>query len=270
MFLGRDDDHAGARRFDLRELLAQPGRNTVGAALESKAHLGIGEAASQASRRVLGHDAAVVQEDDLVADAGHLVHLVAGVDDRQVSFFAELFDERQGAVGDVGVERGGWLVHQHDLGVVQQRLDQVDARLLAGRECPKDLAHVVGDAEVLAQVADLFFRPRDPVEPGKDDQVLPDADAALEHAVRRREVDALQAGFAVLVQVQAEVADTAAVGQGDADQHLDGGGLAGAIGPEQADDAALLQGEADVVDGAERAVELGQVVDFQDGRHGRR
>ena len=39
----------------------------------------------RSARRVLGDDAAVVQEDDLVADARHLVHLVAGVDDGQVA-----------------------------------------------------------------------------------------------------------------------------------------------------------------------------------------
>ena len=179
--------------------------------------------------------------------------------------FAQALDERQRAVGDVRVERGGRLVHQDDFGVVQQRLDQVDAGFLAGGQRHEALVHELGDAEVLAHRPDLAFGLVDPVQAGEDDQVFPDRDAVLEHVVGGREVDALQAGFAVLVEVQAEVADGAAVGQRDADEHLDGGRLAGAVGAEETDDLALGETEGDPVDGLEGAVVLGEVVDVEDG-----
>ena len=67
------------------------------------------------------------------------------------------------------------------------------------------------------------------------------------------------------VQVLAEVADRAAVGQGDADEHLDGGRLAGAVGAEQSDDLALGEAERDPVHGSEGAIVLGEVVDVEDG-----
>ena len=62
------------------------------------------DAAGQSLRRVLRDDAAVIEEDDLVADAGDLVHLVAGVDDGQVARLAEGFDQGQGAIGDIRVQ----------------------------------------------------------------------------------------------------------------------------------------------------------------------
>ena len=128
-------------------------------------------------RRVLSDDAAVVQEDDLVADAGHLVHLVAGVDDRQIARLAQRFDQRQGPVGDVRIERRGRLVHEHHLRIVQQRFDQIDAGALAGRERQEALAHQLGDAEVAAQLADLVLGFGNPIQAREDDQVFPDGDA---------------------------------------------------------------------------------------------
>src|SRR5438477_599377 len=61
----------------------------------------------------------------------------------------------------------------------------------------------MADAEVLAHLGDLRLWLTDAVQPGVDDQVLPDRDAVLEHVVRGREVDARQAGLSVLAQVDA-------------------------------------------------------------------
>ena len=145
---------------DIREIrfAARPGRRRV--RLRSHLEAGVGDAPGQVVGGVLGDDAAVIQEDDLIADTGHFVHLVAGVDDRQVARIAQRLDQRQRAIGDVRIERGGRLVHQHHLRIVQQGFDQVDAGSLAGGERQESLAHQVVDAEVLAQLADLALRVR--------------------------------------------------------------------------------------------------------------
>src|SRR4030088_3516073 len=65
------------------------------------------------------------------------------------------------------------------------------------------------------------------------------------------------------VQVLAEVANGAAVRQGDADQHLDCRRLASTVGPEQTDNLAFGDREPDAVDGTKRAVQLRKVADFE-------
>ena len=64
-------------------------------------------------------------------------------------------------------------------------------------------------------------------------------------------------------QVFAEIADLAGVRQRDANQHLDGGRLAGAVRTQQTQNLAAWQVEANRVDGAEGTVAFGQVADFE-------
>jgi len=62
-----------------------------------------------------------------------------------------------------------------------------------------------------------------------------------------------------------DLENRAAIRQGDADEHLDGRRLAGPVGPKETDDLALGQGERNRVDGPEGAVQLGEVLDFENG-----
>ena len=57
------------------------------------------------------------------------------------------------------------------------------------------------------------------------------------------------------------------VGLREAEDHVDGGGLAGAVGAEEGDDLALLEGEVDAADGVDGAEVLGDPGDL-DGGHG--
>src|SRR3546814_3261655 len=52
--------------------------------------------------------------------------------------------------------------------------------------------------------------------------------------------------------------DLALVGRDQADDHVEAGGLAGAVGAEQADDFARVQGQAEVAHDLARAVALAQ------------
>jgi hypothetical protein len=67
--------------------------------------------------------------------------------------------------------------------------------------------------------------------------------------------------------VEAGHPDPARVGDAQALDALDGGGLAGAVRAEDAEDLALLDAEGDTVDDGSAAVGLAQVADFDDG-HG--
>ena len=53
--------------------------------------------------------------------------------------------------------------------------------------------------------------------------------------------------------------NAAGIGLDQADDHVEGSGLACAVGAEQADDAALAQGQTEIVDDATSLVALGQI-----------
>ena len=72
-------------------------------------------------------------------------------------------------------------------------------------------------------------------------------------------------GGEVLVDVAAGEEDFAAGGLDEADDHLNGGGFAGAVGPEVAEDVAGGEGEADVFDGGDGTVGFGDVSEFEHG-----
>ena len=67
----------------------------------------------------------------------------------------------------------------------------------------------------------------------------------------------------VFVDVAAAEEDFAVVGLDHPGDHLDGGGLAGAVGAQVAEDFAFAEGKADVLDGGDGAIALGGVADFQ-------
>ncbi|MNN54105.1 hypothetical protein D3C81_1689000 [compost metagenome] len=60
--------------------------------------------------------------------------------------------------------------------------------------------------------------------------------------------------------------DAALVGLDQADDHVEAGGLARAVGAEKADDLSAVDGQADVADHLTALVALGQVLGFE-GRH---
>ena len=83
------------------------------------------------------------------------------------------------------------------------------------------------------------------------------------------EDDAERAPHLVLLALRIVPIDAkgAAGGLQDGGQHLDGGGLSGAIGPEKAEDLPFGNGERNVIHGAEIAEVLDQVLDFNHRVH---
>ena len=62
------------------------------------------------------------------------------------------------------------------------------------------------------------------------------------------------------MDVAAGEEDLALGGLDHADDHLDGGGFAGAIGAEVAEHFAFFEGEADIPDGGDAAIAFGDVL----------
>ena len=72
-----------------------------------------------------------------------------------------------------------------------------------------------------------------------------------------------------LARLEAEHLDRAGRGLREPEDHVDGRGLAGAVGAEEGDDLALLEGQVDAADGVDGAEVLGDPGDL-DGGHGAR
>ncbi|MNS71668.1 hypothetical protein D3C72_1050450 [compost metagenome] len=67
----------------------------------------------------------------------------------------------------------------------------------------------------------------------------------------------------LVADVQVIDQDTALIGLHQADDHVEAGGLAGAVRAKQADDLAAVDGQADVTHDLAALVALGQMLSFQ-------
>jgi hypothetical protein len=102
------------------------------------------------------------------------------------------------------------------------------------------------------------MRPPDRVHVGEDDQVLRDRQRAGEVDVAGGEVHPAERLEAAVAQVLAEQVHRAPVGRDQPEEHVQCGGLAGAVRTEEADDLSLADLEADLVDSRDGAEALDQ------------
>ena len=73
----------------------------------------------------------LVEQNDLVAEAFDLGHVVGDVEDRQREMIAQLFNERENFRLCPAVERGKRLIHQQHLRLGKQGAANADALTLA-------------------------------------------------------------------------------------------------------------------------------------------
>ncbi|MOA22061.1 hypothetical protein D3C78_1425910 [compost metagenome] len=113
---------------------------------------------------------------------------------------------------------------------------------------------------------------RDPVELAEDQKVLADAQGVRQGDVGAREVGSLEDRLALAREVHAEDADRAGRGRDQAQEHLDGRGLAGSVGSQEAQDLAAGDREGDVIDRDEGSENLAKPrrLQHRPGRHGPR
>ena len=104
----------------------------------------------------------------------------------------------------------------------------------------------------------------DAVQVGEDAQDLLDGEHPRQVNVPGGEVEPAEQRGAVAVEPFAEQPHLAGAGGDQPEDHVQGGGLAGAVGAEQADDLARTDPEADAVHGGDRPEALADVVDVED------
>jgi hypothetical protein len=152
-----------------------------------------------------------------------------------------------------GVEAGGGLVQDEQLGIPHQRLHEPHLLAIAfgqGANGPVEL-----EIEALCQLLRLF--PRGPTaQMGEVGEELPGSQTVVQGKVAGQIADSAPDGHALASGVETEQADAPGVGPDQVQQQADRGGLSGAVWPEEPEDLTSLHVESDVVDAASASVVL--------------
>ncbi len=189
---------------------------------------------------------------------------VRAQDDRVIAGRGELLDELARLDDLLRVEAGGRLVENQHVGVVNQRLREADALLVALRQLAALAIRHVGDARALHHGLDALraVSRRHAFDLRDERQVFHDAHVGIERR-RFRQIAGAALGFDRLVEhVEAGDDGFAVRGRHVAGQDPHRRRLTGAVGAEKSEDFAALDAEADVVDGGDAAVAFGEVLDL--------
>ncbi len=141
--------------------------------------------------------------------------------------------------------------------------DDSDERALSRRQLRAHRAAEVADAEPLETLVDQRVRIGDAVELTVEAQVLTYTHPFGERQVSGREPNALRRPAALPGEVEPADRDRAGVGRHHAEDHEQGGGLAGAVRAEQSDALPLVHHEIDSVDRAVAPVVLDEAASFE-------
>jgi hypothetical protein len=219
-------------------------------------------------RRVDGDDAALVDDGDPVAEHLHLRQDVGGEQDGRRA--AQRLDELAGLPDLVGVEPDGRLIEDEDRRLRDEAVGQRHPLPVPLGEPPDELArHVREGALLKRRPHPLAPSPaRDPLEAGAVVQVLLHAQLRVERDVLRQVADAPAHLERALGDVQPVDPDRAGGGREHPRQDPQGGRLAGPVWTQKSHDLTRLDLEGDVGEGGEGVVALGEVRDFNGGRHG--
>jgi hypothetical protein len=218
--------------------------------------------------RLVGDQEPLLQHEDAIGQPLHLRHVVGGEHHRRRVSAAIELELRSHPVGRIGVERGGGLVEQQKLGLVEQRLGQADARLLAGGELAVGPVQQLGQPELAGHLGDASLQVAHAVEPGEHLEVLPHRQPHRHVDVGALEVHPVQHLVALACHVGAEHACLAGGRHDQPHQHGDGGGLAGAVAAEQRRDRSALEPETDAVHCGNVAIDLAQLPHHDRRRQG--
>ena len=161
------------------------------------------------------------------------------------------------------VDAGERLVEQHQPRLGGQRACDLAAPALAAGQARAQLVGHVRDLQFVHQAGQLAFAAvgvQVLAQLQHQAQVVGDGELA-EHRWLLRQVADAELGARVHGlggDVAAIELDAAGIGRHQADDHVETGGLAGAVGAEQADDLAGVEGQREIVDDFARPVALAQ------------
>ena len=240
-------------------------------------------------RRAVGDFHAVVEHDQVLADAHDELHVVFDEDDGDVAF-EDGVDEVDEGLGFAGVHARGRFVEKQELGARGQGAGDLQAALVAvgkargagerGIAKPHEIQALHGVVHDAALLGALGARAQHRAEEVGGSAAMAADAHVVEHGQRREKPDVLErprdaerghalglpAGHVPLRTVAGE--EDAALGRlVDAGHAVEHGGLSRAVGANQAKDRPPLHGEGNVAEGEQAAEALAHAVHFQDRIH---
>ncbi len=220
-------------------------------------------------RRVERDELAVVDDRDPVAELVRLVHVVRREHHREVALAAEAIEHLPDRDARHGVEPGRRLVEDEDPRLVHEAARDLEPPPHAARERLHGLVGPLQQIDRREQVVDraLALLRREAVELREDRHVLPGREVQVRGHRLRDHADRLAHAVRVAHDVEAVHARMPGARHHERREHPDQRRLARAVRAEQAEHLAVLHVEVHLVDGAERAEVLAQVLDL-DVEHG--
>ncbi len=222
----------------------------------------------QNARGFVLQNAARVEQDDAVGKSFHFRHVVGGEQYRGAAGVGVLLQLLSDPVRRVWIERGGRLVEQQQLGRIDQRLGETDARLLTGRQLAGVAVEQLGELQILGKEADALGHVGNAIKTGIDGQVLAHGEPHRQVDIGALEIQPFGDPIAVAAHIGAEHPHLTGGRHHEAEQHGDSRGFAGAVAAEQCHRCPRLEREADATDRRHRAVNLGEVLDRDGDRFG--
>jgi hypothetical protein len=165
----------------------------------------------------------------------------------------ELLDELPQLAAGLGIEPGGGLVEEQQLRVADQRAGEGKALLLAAGQRADPGAALLFQ---LHEADDAIHRRAVAEEAAEQSHGLLDGELVRQLRLLQLDAEALLQRAGVGVPVHAQHLEIAGVARRQALAHLDGGGLAGAVGAEQSEAFAGEDLEVDAIDRDHIAVGL--------------
>ena len=215
------------------------------------------------------HGLAMVDEADGVAQLLHLIHAVRGEKNgfaARLEFEQRILQQR----GVHGIEAAEGLVHHHQIGIVEQRGNELDLLLHTLGELLRLHCESVGDLHARSPInrppAGIFLGHA--VQLAEEDELVQHFHFLVKAALLGQIADAIEASA---VEGLFEKINAPRIGQRDAHHHADGAGFSGSIGAQQAKHLAGIDGKAEVAHGDFAFVSLGdsrELNDWHDGSCG--
>jgi hypothetical protein len=217
------------------------------------------DAGAELFEGAVGDELAAVDDGDVGAEALDDLEDVGGEKDGRAASDHALKHGLEGAGGD-GVYAFKGLVEEEDLGAVDDGGGECELFLHAVGEVGDELFGLGGEAHEFEKLGGAGGGGGgvETVHAADEAKVFGGGEAAEEGEAFGDDADLAFDFDGVGDGVEAEDLDAAGGGGEEAGEHLDGGGLAGAVGAEEAEELTGGDGEVDVLDGGEVAEAAGE------------
>ena len=164
-----------------------------------------------------------------------------------------------------GVEAGGRLVEEEDIGCADDAEREIDSSLLPTRQTGDAFVELVGEFDHLD---DLVDAPATGVRGAVEIEGLANGEFLVDTRLLQHNADAVAERSASLGGVDPEDGNPSAVATAVSLEDLDRGGLSGTVGTEDGEHLAGLDGKGHAVNGPKVAVGLGEILNLDRRGHG--